>query len=253
MALHRLRPALRGRGAGGGGGAKLRRLPRPPLPPRPRQHRLLHEQLLPGYKAYTRRSGADVKLAGPFGALEVVSSRWRVWIGGLFFLPYALGYASLAAFAYWLRDWRVLHAVICAPPILAVAFIWSVLPLLCSTPGGWGRGAGSLTSLPAGSSSTGEQRRRRPFSGEPPDSTAPLFRPSSTSRPSQPPFPRSWPGRPNTLRRWRGRRLARWRRPRSSKPASSTSSATPGSPSGPSTCSSTGSLLSFPCVPRRWG
>ena len=55
-----------------------------------------------------------------FSALEVTNSKWRIWVGGLFWIPYACGYTTLAAVAYVTREWRLMHIVISCPLFLAV-------------------------------------------------------------------------------------------------------------------------------------
>lgn len=57
-------------------------------------------------------------------AMETTNARWRVWVGGLFWLPYAFGYALLTPVALLLRDWRLMHAAITAPTALIFAYYW---------------------------------------------------------------------------------------------------------------------------------
>uniref|UniRef100_A0A914WZV4 Major facilitator superfamily (MFS) profile domain-containing protein n=1 Tax=Plectus sambesii TaxID=2011161 RepID=A0A914WZV4_9BILA len=59
-------------------------------------------------------------------ALEMTTSKWRVWIGGLFFTPYALGYTILPLFAYLIRDWRFMHMAVAAPTLVSIAYWWLI-------------------------------------------------------------------------------------------------------------------------------
>ena len=51
-------------------------------------------------------------------------AKYRTWVGGLFFIPYALGYAFLAPVAYWTRDWRIMHVVVAAPALVSLIYWW---------------------------------------------------------------------------------------------------------------------------------
>ena len=66
--------------------------------------------------------------------MEVTTSRYRDWIGGLFYIPYALGYTSLSAVAYFIRDWRVMHTAISIPVAFNLFFWWYGLFYLHNSP-----------------------------------------------------------------------------------------------------------------------
>lgn len=48
-------------------------------------------------------------------------------MGTLTSFYFTFGQLILAGLAYWLRDWRKLHLVVCAPHIICFAYSWSVL------------------------------------------------------------------------------------------------------------------------------
>jgi hypothetical protein len=54
----------------------------------------------------------------------MTTSKWRIWVGGLFFMPYALGYTLLPLFAFLIRDWRFMHMAVAAPTLIAVFYWW---------------------------------------------------------------------------------------------------------------------------------
>uniref|UniRef100_A0A914VYH4 Major facilitator superfamily (MFS) profile domain-containing protein n=1 Tax=Plectus sambesii TaxID=2011161 RepID=A0A914VYH4_9BILA len=56
--------------------------------------------------------------------MELTTNKHRDWIGGMFYIPYAMGYTSLSLFAYFLRDWRMMHAAISLPVMINLAFWW---------------------------------------------------------------------------------------------------------------------------------
>ena len=61
-----------------------------------------------------------------FTAIEVTTGKWRNWIGGMFFVPYAFAYMSVSGFAYLLRDWRWMHLAMSVPLLASVLFYWLV-------------------------------------------------------------------------------------------------------------------------------
>lgn len=57
---------------------------------------------------------------------ELVGVKWRSLVGILFQIPYSLGHASLALFAYLFRDWRWFQLCISLPSLLLVSYWWFI-------------------------------------------------------------------------------------------------------------------------------
>ena len=58
--------------------------------------------------------------------LEVVGAKWRGLAGSMFEIPYGLGYASTAMFAYLFRNWRHLQLAVMVPTLLFLVLIFFV-------------------------------------------------------------------------------------------------------------------------------
>ena len=43
--------------------------------------------------------------------LELIGTKWRTLVGGLFFVPYALAYMAVAGLAYLIPEWSTLNFV----------------------------------------------------------------------------------------------------------------------------------------------
>lgn len=61
-----------------------------------------------------------------FPEVEWIPTRERTLVGTLTSFFFTFGQMILAGLAYWLRDWRKLQAVVCAPYFLFFAYSWSV-------------------------------------------------------------------------------------------------------------------------------
>lgn len=78
-----------------------------------------------------------------FLEVEWIPTRERTLVGTLTSFFFTFGQMILAGLAYWLRDWRKLQVVVCAPHFLFFAYSWSVASkkhlqnsLLCVYTGG---------------------------------------------------------------------------------------------------------------------
>lgn len=58
--------------------------------------------------------------------VEWIPTRERTLVGTLTSFFFTFGQMILAGLAYWLRDWRKLQALVCAPHFLFFAYSWSV-------------------------------------------------------------------------------------------------------------------------------
>lgn len=61
-----------------------------------------------------------------FPEVEWIPTKERTLVGTLTSFFFTFGQMILAGLAYWLRDWRKLQAVVCAPYFLFFAYSWSV-------------------------------------------------------------------------------------------------------------------------------
>lgn len=59
--------------------------------------------------------------------VEWIPTRERTLVGTLTSFFFTFGQMILAGLAYWLRDWRKLQVVVCAPHFLFFAYSWSVV------------------------------------------------------------------------------------------------------------------------------
>jgi hypothetical protein len=61
--------------------------------------------------------------------IEVLGPDWRGLAGNLFCLPFAFGYMFLPGVAYYIREWRYLQLVLCAPSFILLG-TWFFLPVI---------------------------------------------------------------------------------------------------------------------------
>uniref|UniRef100_A0A667YAL5 Solute carrier family 22 member 6 n=1 Tax=Myripristis murdjan TaxID=586833 RepID=A0A667YAL5_9TELE len=86
--------------------------------------------LSPSYSAYcifrflTGMAVSGVILNGVSLKVEWIPTKTRTLVGTLTSFFFTFGQLVLAGLAYWLRDWRKLQVVVCAPHFLCFAYSW---------------------------------------------------------------------------------------------------------------------------------